>query len=212
MQRVLEPELMLDESQVAAFTWARKDYGIQGFLELYQKHVNLTQGKIIDLGTGPAQYLLALEKIYPKLSITGYDGSKNMVKIAKSLIDESKSKIRIYHRSIDRIFDIADCVISTNTLHHLHDPTIFWNCIKRTTYQCLVFDLLRPESESQAKFIVDYYASEESELFKNDYYNSLLAAFSKEELLDQIKDTNLKYKIISGKCKFSKSIVIYGNL
>lgn len=212
MQRVLEPELMLDKDQVLAFTNAKKDYGIKGFLELYQKCINLKSGKIVDIGSGPAQYLLELEKKYPDLEIIGYDGSESMVNTANSLIGNQKSKIIIRHKSMYEIVDTADCVISTNTLHHLHDPTIFWDCVKRISSRCLIFDLLRPDNNTQARDIVEHYAADESPIFKDDYYNSLLAAFSEEEIADQLKSTNLKYDIIYGHFKFVRCIAIYGDL
>jgi len=77
---------------------------------------------------------------------------------------------------------------------------------------CFIFDFLRPENTDQAKSIVEYYASNESKLFQQDYYNSLLASFSLEEIEEQIKDTNLKIEVVKGKHQFARSIVIYGNI
>jgi len=50
MQRLNESELMINPENVKAFLNGDKSYGITGFLELYEKYVNINSGKIIDLG------------------------------------------------------------------------------------------------------------------------------------------------------------------
>jgi trans-aconitate methyltransferase len=212
MQRLNESELMINPENVKAFLNGDKSYGITGFLELYEKYVNINSGKIIDLGSGTAEYLIALESKYPKLNILGFDGSEQMVKIAQDLIEYHSSGVCVRHKNFSDVEDKADCVISTNTLHHIHDTKTFWNCVKNISNMCFIFDFLRPENTDQAKSIVEYYASNESKLFQQDYYNSLLASFSLEEIEEQIKDTNLKIEVVKGKHQFARSIVIYGNI
>lgn len=211
MQRYLEPELMNSVEQALAFHTANRDYGIKGFLELYEKHVNIKDGKIVDLGCGTGEYLLALENKYPNLIITGFDGSEAMIQIAQGLIEFHNSSIRIRHQQFKNVDATADCVISTNTLHHLHDPSIFWDCVKRTAPRVFVMDLIRPNNPVLARSIVDTLALNESDEFKFDYYNSLLAAFSPEELTEQIKDTGLQLTI-EGNPDFLQVAVIYGIL
>jgi SAM-dependent methyltransferase len=211
MQRHLEPELMDSLEQALAFYTANRDYGIRGFLELYSKHINIQDGKIVDIGCGTGEYLLALENKYPNLVITGFDGSEPMIKIANGLIELHKSSVRIKHCQFKDINTSADCVISTNTLHHLHDPSIFWDCVKRVSHRVFVMDLVRPKSPAIARSIVDTLAADESDEFKFDYYNSLLAAFSPEELTEQIKDTNLNL-VIEGNPDFLQVAIIHGVL
>ena len=211
MQRILEPELMNGLEQALAFHRANRDYGIKGFLELYEKYINIRDGKIIDLGCGSGEYLLALEHKYPNLIITGYDGSEPMIQIARGLVECHSSSVRVRHRQFKDIDSTANCVISTNTLHHLHDPTVFWDCVKRTAPRVFVMDLIRPDSTATAKNIVDTLAPNESNEFKTDYYNSLLAAFSLEELQEQIKDTKLQITV-EGDPNFLQVAVIYGLL
>jgi cyclopropane fatty-acyl-phospholipid synthase-like methyltransferase len=208
----MEPELMLDTNSVSAFYEGKKDYGIKGFLELYKEYVNISTGTIIDLGSGTGEYLIALEKQYPGLKITGYDGSEHMVRIAQSLLEKNESNINIHHKNFNDIEEIADCVISTNTLHHIHDYKSFWKIVKKISNTCFIFDFLRPENTYQAESIVNFYARNESELFKKDYYNSLLAAFSLEEVKEQIEKTSLKFKVIHGKHPHAQSFIVYGNI
>jgi hypothetical protein len=42
--------------------------------------------------------------------------------------------------------------------------------------------LLRPDSPEAAQAIVDQYASGEPEVLRRDFYNSLLAAFTEDEI------------------------------
>jgi hypothetical protein len=72
-------------------------------------------------------------------------------------------------------------------------------------------DLIRPNNPVLARSIVDTLALNESDEFKFDYYNSLLAAFSPEELTEQIKDTGLQLTI-EGNPDFLQVAVIYGIL
>jgi hypothetical protein len=72
-------------------------------------------------------------------------------------------------------------------------------------------DLVRPASPTIARSIVDTLAAVESNEFKFDYYNSLLAAFSPEELAEQIKDTNLNL-VIEGDPDFLQVAIIHGIL
>jgi 2-polyprenyl-3-methyl-5-hydroxy-6-metoxy-1,4-benzoquinol methylase len=211
MQRHLEPELMDNSEHALAFHRANKDYGIRGFLDLYNKYINLQEGKIIDLGTGSGEYLLALEHKYPKLIITGFDGSEPMVHIARGLVETHSSSIRVRHRAFKDIDATADCVISTNTLHHMHDPSVFWNCVKKVAPKVFVMDLVRPANITIARSIVDTLATNESDEFKIDYYNSLLAAFSPEELQEQINGTKLQLTV-EGDSNSLQVAVIHGIL
>ena len=209
MHRSLEPELMQDAEQVFAFYNGKKDYSIKHFLECYSNYVNLDSGKIVDLGSGTGEYLLALSQLYPGLEIVGYDGSLEMVKIANKNI--ANSCIQVRHLDFKDIKDTADCVISTYTLHHLHNPDIFWNTAKNTSKQCLIIDLMRPSSREQAELIVEQYAKDQPQLFKDDFLNSLLAAFSEDELKKQIADTNLTMKIITGRFDTLQTFLIFGS-
>jgi trans-aconitate methyltransferase len=211
MQRVLEPELMDSLDQAVAFHQANRDYGIKGFLKLYEKYVNLREGKIVDLGCGTGEYLLALEHKYPNLIITGFDGSEPMIQIARGLVETHSSSVRVRHRQFKDIDATANCVISTNTLHHLHDPSVFWECVKRIAPKVFVMDLVRPDSTETARSIVNALALNESDKFKLDYYNSLLAAFSLEELQEQIIGTGLQLTV-EGDSNFLQVAVIHGIL
>jgi hypothetical protein len=52
-------------------------------------------------------------------------------------------------------------------------------------------DLARPASELDARLIVNSYASTESEMLQQEFYRSLLAAFTVDEVRSQLEDANL---------------------
>jgi 2-polyprenyl-3-methyl-5-hydroxy-6-metoxy-1,4-benzoquinol methylase len=208
MQRIIEPELMDNPSRALSFANASRENGIRGFLDLYKKYGNLSKGTIIDLGCGPGTFLFALEEQYPELTITGYDGSEAMIQIGKNIAKNKNSNIKFQLSQFKDIDVTADCVISTNTLHHLHDPVIFWKCVKRVSSRIFVMDLVRPSSTSIAKNIVNTLALAENNDFQSDFYNSLLAAFSIEELKDQIKEIDLEL-VVKGDSNFLQVAVIY---
>ena len=57
-------------------------------------------------------------------------------------------------------------------------------------------DLLRPESPEAARSLVDQYASGEDPLLKRDFFNSLLAAFTEDEVASQLAQMNLSRLLI----------------
>lgn len=60
----------------------------------------------------------------------------------------------------------------------------------------LVMDLLRPESPEVAQAIVDQYAGGAPEILRRDFYNSLLAAFTEDEIGSQLAQMNLTRLLI----------------
>ena len=63
-----------------------------------------------------------------------------------------------------------------------------------STSQTAIFisDLVRPETEQSAKLLLEQYATNEPEILRRDFFNSLLAAFSIEEVQLQLKEAQLK--------------------
>jgi hypothetical protein len=57
-------------------------------------------------------------------------------------------------------------------------------------------DLLRPDSPEEAQAIVGRYAAKEPEILRRDFYHSLLAAFTEDEVAAQLAELNLSRLII----------------
>jgi 2-polyprenyl-3-methyl-5-hydroxy-6-metoxy-1,4-benzoquinol methylase len=206
MERCVETELMTGVDQVWAYNASDKQPRVAEFLSLYQEKINISQGKIIDLGCGTGDYLVGLARKYPGLTIVGYDGSDRMVQQAQK--NTQGLDISIICKQFDAIVDRADCVISVNTLHHLHDPMIFWQAVESISTRVLVTDLVRPANTHLARTAVETIVGGDSEVFKTDFYNSLLAAFSAEEILQQVLGTGYTVEF-RGNPKFLQTALIY---
>ena len=199
MQRILEPEVMDTPENVLAYASA-------DFSEVNQKFVNDLIKKysshlknVLDLGCGPADIVIRLASNLSKVKITAIDASKNMIKVANENVTKAKLNNKIsllagYVPGLQLPEKSFDTIISNSLLHHLPNPLVLWEEIIRlgkNNAAIFIMDLLRPSSPEAAKEIVEKYSLEEHPILKEDFYNSLLAAFSVDEVKDQLKDANL---------------------
>lgn len=199
MERTLEPELMEEEAQAEAY--ARADFADvnAAFVEQVLAIVPGLSGAIVDLGAGPADIPIRLCRAAPSIRVTAVDGSEAMLAQASANVARAVLGDRIelvlgrLPRALpaERRFDV---VISNSLLHHLPDPSVLWDEIVRLGKPgapVLVVDLMRPASREDARAIVDRYAGSEPEVLRTDFFNSLLAAFTLEEVEAQLREHGL---------------------
>jgi len=123
--------------------------------------------------------------------------------LAQEAIHEANYSERIWV-VCERIQDVvleerADAIISNSLVHHVPNPLQFWYALKQLAKPgapVLVMDLLRPESAEEAQALVDHYAADEPEQLRLDFYNSLLAAFSEDEVAAHLAEMNLSRLLI----------------
>ena len=95
----------------------------------------------------------------------------------------------------------------------LHDPNALWNCVRSyAKKRTLVFvtDLFRPTSRARAQALVRKYSAGEAPVLKRDFYNSLLAAFTPDEVAEQLAEAKLgqlRVNVIS-----DRHLMIYGRI
>lgn len=204
MNRVLEPELMDDPMQ--AEVYARADFveENQGFVDRFKEYFSeFSQGKVLDLGCGPADIPIRFAKLYPACQVIGIDASAPMIQLGEQAVKQAGLTDRITLRC-ERFEEVAgarivDAVISNSLLHHLPNPLLFWQKLRQLVKPgapVLVMDLLRPESSEAAQAIVDQYAANEPDILRRDFYNSLLAAFTEDEIGSQLARMNLTRLLI----------------
>jgi SAM-dependent methyltransferase len=84
-------------------------------------------------------------------------------------------------------------------LHHLPDPAVLWNEIKRLGKggaAVYVMDLHRPDSLENARQIVESRAAKEHPILQEDFYSSLCAAFTREEIEEQLCQAELSLDVL----------------
>lgn len=204
MDRILEPELMDDPAQVDAY--AAMDFSAenQGFVERFKEYFpEFSEGKVLDLGCGPADIPIRFATLYPTCRVLGIDASAPMIQLGEQAVKQAGLADRVTLRC-ERYEEVAgarivDAVMSNSLLHHLPNPLQFWQKLRqlvRPGAPVLVMDLLRPESPESAQAIVDRYAAGAPDILRRDFYNSLLAAFTEDEVTAQLARMNLTRLLI----------------
>lgn len=201
MKRIVEPEVMDGEEQAEAyaladFEEAHNSY-IKKYNELFPDH---NKGFFVDLGCGPGDVVFRFLEHFPDMEFLGVDASHPMLELATkdARYANVAKRVRFRECMLDNLLhsiEKYEGITSSSLLHHLHDPDILWKTISHLAIpsKTVVFvaDLLRPNSIEEAKNIVETYAKNEAEILRVDFYNSLLAAFSIEEIKEQLQKNNI---------------------
>jgi len=218
MQRVLEPELMEDPIQAAAYAAADFSDPHGMFIRKFQEKFpgRRISGHVLDLGCGPADISLRFARIYPDCHIDGVDGARAMLNEGAAALTRAglQQRIKLIEGVIPGIIlprTNYAVILSNSLLHHLHDPTVLWKCIKKySTTGTLIFvmDLMRPETIQDAERLVNSYCNKEPDVLKRDFYNSLCAACLPAEVKGQLEKAllhKLEIEVIS-----DRHWIVYG--
>ncbi|MCX5725359.1 MAG: class I SAM-dependent methyltransferase [Nitrospirae bacterium] len=204
MNRTLEPELMDDAAQVLAYAAADFSQENQGFVDRFCEYFqDFSEGHVLDFGCGPGDIPIRFARAVPGCRMTGIDASAPMVRLAEATVQQAGLSGRITFRcerfQAVALGEPADAAISNSLLHHVPNPLQFWHKLRlalKPGSPVLVMDLLRPASPEEALAIVDRYASGAPDILKMDFYNSLLAAFTEDEVAAQLAEMNLSRLMI----------------
>ena len=201
MNRVAEPELMLDDEQVRAYAAADFSEPNARFVTLVgERLVDLPlRGRALDLGCGPADLTIRLARALPEWTIDGIDGSEPMLALGHAAVAGAGLEMRVRLRQVlmpsvlleKRSYDL---VVSNSLLHHLDDPAILWEMIRAYVAHgggALVMDLLRPASRDEAEALVATHAANELPVLQRDFFNSLCAAYRPDEVRSQLTRAGL---------------------
>jgi 2-polyprenyl-3-methyl-5-hydroxy-6-metoxy-1,4-benzoquinol methylase len=204
MLRVLEPELMDDPEQALVYARADFEKENQGFIDRFREYYpEFTEGHILDLGCGPGDIPVRFARTLPSCRITAVDASEPMIGLADVAVKQAGLADRITFRcerfQAVSLVEPADAAVSNSLLHHVPNPLQFWYRLRQLVKPgspVLVMDLLRPDSPEEAQAIVDCYAAKEPEILRRDFYRSLLAAFTEDEVAAQLAELNLSRLMI----------------
>lgn len=197
--RKLEPEVMDEKANAAAY--AQADFSavnqrfVDDFLAAYPA---CRSGHVLDLGCGPADIPIRLAQTARQISVVAIDASAAMLDLGRESVTAAGLDSRV-SLILTRLPDLPklppfDAIISNSLLHHLPDPGVLWDCVKtcgKPGAAVFIMDLFRPASEEKAREIVEANAADEDPILKEDFYNSLLAAFTPDEIHAQLAAAGL---------------------
>lgn len=198
--RMPEPEVMdlVDEAQAYAdadFTEVN-----QAFVDRLVEVVGDRPGRrVVDLGTGPGEIPLLAARARSDWHITAVDFSQPMLDLAARAAREASLADRVMFvcgdaKATGLPGGAFDVVFSNSILHHITETDRLWAEVCRLAAPgATVFfrDLARPDSEARARRIVQTYAAEESDLLQEEFFRSLLSAYTVEEVRDQLSRAGL---------------------
>jgi SAM-dependent methyltransferase len=202
MKRRPEPELMDEAEQALAYAEADFSEPDARFIALLEEQApgNLDGVRVLDLGCGPGNVLLRFLQAYPRATCDGLDGSAAMLAHAQAALEAlpglaPRARLICACLPTDLLEDAAyDLILSNSLLHHLHDPQVLWSAIRRAGKPgalVQVVDLMRPASPGWAEALVATYADGAPEVLRNDFRNSLYAAFEPQEVEAQLHQAGL---------------------
>jgi ubiquinone/menaquinone biosynthesis C-methylase UbiE len=176
------------------------------------------QGYALDLGCGPADITIRFARMFPGWSVDGLDGAPAMLKYGQLALQQAQLQgrvrlLEVYLPDGNIPRDRYDLIFSNSLLHHLADPMVLWESVKRWSTagtQVFVMDLMRPDMLETAAQLVAQYAANEPEILRHDFYHSLLAAYRIEEVQQQLTTVNLDY--FSVKAVSDRHFIVWGEI
>lgn len=219
MERIPEEELMEDFEQARAYALADFTEPHNYFIELFrEKFPQEVTGVVLEPGCGTCDITQRFAEAYPDSRIHAFDGAEQMLMFARQRIDFAMlhEQIRLFKRLLptdSMPLEKYDVVICNSLLHHLNDPQVLWDMVKQFTRQgsaIFVMDLMRCESSEAATRLVQQYAASEPEVLQKDFYNSLHAAFTPDEVRQQLRKAGLD--TLSVESCSDRHLIVYGQI
>jgi len=195
-----EPEAMDLPAEAEAYDRADFADVNQAFVDRMLEVVGPAEAaRAIDLGAGPADIPIRVVHARPRWRVTAVDVSKAMLALARANVERAGLAGAIELVRADAKGDRLpagpfDVIFSNSIVHHITDTATFWRKLRSLgDGGTVVFlrDLARPATESAAQAIVDRYAAGESELLREEFYRSLLSAYTVEEIRAQLTAAGL---------------------
>lgn len=210
---------MDDADQAQAYAQADFRAPHEHFIELLAARCSLSPagGRALDLGCGAADPSIRFARRFPTWELCALDGSEAMLQQAQhSLLRAGlHRRVRLLHGLISESAVLEgryDCLFSNSLLHHLPDPGLLWQCLRRHAVGAWVFvmDLLRPSCQEALERLVEQYAGTAPAILQRDFSRSLAAAHTPDEIDGQLQQAGLA-QLVREQVS-DRHIIIHGRL
>lgn len=203
MERICEPELMDDAEQARAYADADFAASDRALLKRTEDLFGPQLGpRIIDLGCGPGNISFLLAERHPTARVLGLDGAPAMLAIAAARLQATPDRwpgLSFQHLLLTPGGALPEegcwtAVISNSLLHHLHDPGVLWQAVRRLAAPggaICVKDLRRPPDPAALEELVQRHAAGAPPVLRRDYAQSLRAAFRRVEVEAQLQQAGI---------------------
>lgn len=219
MERVPEPELMDEDEQARAYAYADFAEPHEGFVDAFERCFKgqAVDGLVLDLGCGPADIAIRFARRFPACRVHGVDAANAMLRyghelLAKAGLSDRVTLHRAYLPDDSPPAAAYDAIICNSLLHHLHDTSVLWQSVAKYAAPgapIFVMDLMRPESREVAEQFVKEHAADEPAVLRHDFFHSLLAAYSIEEVRAQIARAGLG-DCLQVAAETSRHLIVWG--
>jgi trans-aconitate 2-methyltransferase len=190
---------MDDQAQALAYATADFSAGDQAVVERFAALCRPRPGDaLLDLGCGPGNISFRLAEQFPQVRVLGLDGAAAMLQIAMARLDRAPGRwpALAFAQGLLEPAGLAPRppglfmgLISNSLLHHLHDPRVLWDALPPLAAPgavVLVRDLRRPASPDAVQALLRRHLADAPPVLQRDYVASLHAAFSVEEVRQQL--------------------------
>ena len=224
MKRIAEPELMNETAQVEAYAFADFEQPHAYFIELLTDCFanqldsldNASTHYALDLGCGPADISRRVAAALPAWQVHAVDGAANMIAMADRLNRTAglQQRIQLFTAMLNDLRlprQYYQAIFSNSLLHHLHQPDELWQAITghaQSGTLVFVMDLLRPQTVDRARELVETYAADEPRILREDFYHSLCAAYTIDEVQQQLLRNGIDYCDI--RQVSDRHLIVYG--
>ena len=196
MNRILEPEVMdtwLEATAYDAMDFTAVNTAFATDAMLLDPHAV----KVLDIGTGTARIPILMCQQRPQYLFTAIDLAQSMLIIGQRNLEEAQLTQRIRLERVDSkrmpYPDLEfDMVISNSLVHHLPEPYLLFQEIKRLIKldgAILIRDLIRPENEQAVNELVAKFSSNydpQQQLLFEDSLKAALTLTEVRELIDRV--------------------------
>lgn len=199
MERILEPEVM--DSLEESLAYDKMDFTEvnQAFVDEAIAQCDLDVALVLDIGTGPGRIPVMMAQSRPQWRIIAIDMAETMLAIARQHVFKAGLTAQISleladAKNLPYPDGYFDLVISNSLVHHLPEPKLFFEQVKRVVKPnggLLIRDLFRPGDRETINQLVNSIGQEYDPHQAKLFRDSLHAALTLNEVREIVESVGL---------------------